>query len=142
MLRICQPLLDRTLAHLRGQAPCEGVGLWAGAKGVVSEVLDLPNVHANPQVAYAAEPTALIRAIRKIEERGLELLAIYHSHPVGSVQPSKTDKTQAYWRVPYVIFALQTNELKAYRLPEEVEVMIGIEQTSDQRLFSPFGAGG
>jgi proteasome lid subunit RPN8/RPN11 len=127
MLRVPQLLLEHTLAHLHRLAPCEGVGLWAGTKGRVSEVIELPNIHAKPQVAYEAEPLALVRAIGDIEERGLELLAIYHSHPTGPAWPSQSDKTQAFWRVPYVIVALQSGDIKAYRLPEETEVMIQIE---------------
>ena len=137
MLRISQPLLDHTLNHLRRLAPNEGVGLWVGIKGVVEEVVELPNVHPNPQVAYQAEPLALIRAIQEIENRGIELLAIYHSHPTGSTTPSETDKAQAYWRVPYVIYAVQSGALKAYRLPEEVEVVLGIEPTTESG-FLPF----
>jgi proteasome lid subunit RPN8/RPN11 len=127
MLRISQALLGRTLAHLQAQAPHEGVGLWAGHQNRVSAVIDLPNIHILPMVAYQAEPNALLRAVQQIEARGLEVLAIYHSHPVGLARPSETDKSQAYWRVPYVIFALQSGEVKAYRLPEAVEVSLHIE---------------
>jgi proteasome lid subunit RPN8/RPN11 len=127
MLRISQALFERTLAHLQAQAPHEGVGLWAGRQGRVSEVLALPNIHARPRVAYQAEPNALLRAVQQIERGNQEVLAIYHSHPVGLARPSETDKSQAYWRVPYVIFALQSGEVKAYRLPEAVEVSLHIE---------------
>lgn len=65
--------------------------------------------------------------VQGLEREGLELLAIYHSHPKGSVHPSQTDKTQAFWRVPYVILALETGEVRAYKLPEGEEVLLSIE---------------
>lgn len=127
MLRVGRVELERTLQHLRSELPKEGVGLWAGRGGRVERVLPLPNVHQTPQVAYTADPGALVREIRDLEREGLELLAIYHSHPLGPARPSPSDKMQAYWRVPYVIFALESGEVRAYNLPEGEEVGLYVE---------------
>jgi proteasome lid subunit RPN8/RPN11 len=98
-----------------------------GKRGKVAQVVPLPNTHPRPQVAYSAEPIALLRAIRSYEEQGFDLLAIYHSHPKGSAGPSPADRQQAYWRVPYVIFALESGEVRAYKLPEGEEVVILVD---------------
>lgn len=127
MLRVGQAELERTLQHLRSELPKEGVGLWAGRQGRVERVLPLPNVHQTPRVAYTADPGALLREIRGLEREGLELLAIYHSHPQGPASPSPSDKMQAYWRVPYVIFALESGEVRAYNLPDGEEVRLHVE---------------
>lgn len=136
MLRVSKAVLERTLAHLEAELPNEGVGLWAGRGNRVSQVIPLPNVHPEPRVAYQAEPAALIKAIQELEEGGLELLAIYHSHPTGSAQPSPSDQQQAYWRVPYVIFALQAGQVRAYKLPEGEEVNMVVEEIPPTPLTS------
>ncbi|MGC8875493.1 Mov34/MPN/PAD-1 family protein [Thermus sp.] len=116
-------LLRETEAHLKGEAPREGVGLWAGRREV-ERVIPLPNVHPSPLTGYLAEPLALLKALRELEEEGLALLAIYHSHPKGPAFPSPTDLKEARWRVPYVIFG--TDGFRAFLLPEgrEVEVVL------------------
>jgi len=127
VLRIPRELYNATQAHLRSEAPNEGVGLWLGKLGKVARVVPLPNTHPRPQVAYTAEPIALLQAIRSHEEQGFDLLAIYHSHPKGLASPSPADRQKAYWRVPYVIFALEPAEARAYKLPEGEEVNIVVE---------------
>ncbi|WP_337844380.1 M67 family metallopeptidase [Thermus sp.] len=116
---IPRPLLEETRAHLLKEAPREGVGLWGGRR-VVERVLPLPNVHLSPLTGYLAEPRALLRALKALEAEGMELLAIYHSHPKGPALPSPTDLREARWRVPYVIFG--TDGVRAFLLPEGREV--------------------
>jgi proteasome lid subunit RPN8/RPN11 len=127
MLRVSQDCLEQTLAHLRAVLPHEGIGLWVGRRGWVRQVWPLENIHATPQLRYEANPQALLEALRKMETTGLELVAIYHSHPTGPAQPSEADRQEAFWRVPYVIFALQTGDVRAFLLPESEEVVVVVE---------------
>jgi proteasome lid subunit RPN8/RPN11 len=129
-LWVSSECLEQTLFHLRAVLPNEGVGLWVGKQGQVRQVWPLENVHTRPQQCYEADPQALIRALQRLKAGGLELLAIYHSHPTGPAWPSQTDRSQAFWRVPYVIFDMQTAEMRAYRLPEGDEVTILAEPGS------------
>ncbi|MCS7057527.1 MAG: M67 family metallopeptidase [Meiothermus sp.] len=122
VLRLSKDCLEQTLAHLRGAYPEEGVGLWLGRAGRVERVLPLKNIHPTPWLRYRAEPQAVLRALQGAEAEGMELLAIYHSHPQGPAEPSSTDVAEAYWRVPYVIFDLKRGIYRAYRLPEGEEV--------------------
>lgn len=127
MLFVSKAGLEVTLSHLQSAFPHEGVGLWLGKAGRVERVLPLPNVHPSPLVGYDAEPRALVEALRQAEDSGLDLLAIYHSHPMGGALPSDTDRAKAYWRVPYVIVGLPEREVRAYRLPEGTEVAVHVE---------------
>ncbi|WP_027883231.1 M67 family metallopeptidase [Meiothermus rufus] len=130
MLRVSRTCLEQTLAHLHRVQPAEGVGLWAGREGRVERVWPLVNVHPEPWRAYEAHPQALLEALRALERMGLELLAIYHSHPTGVAWPSSTDRRLAFWRVPYVIVALQTGEVRAFRLPEGEVVPLEVVATA------------
>jgi len=124
MLQVPRECLEQTLAHLRAVLPNEGVGLWAGQHHRVLQVWPLENVHAKPQQCYEASPKEVLETLRSIERRGLELVAIYHSHPTGPAVPSDADRLLAFWRVPYVIFALQTGDVRAYWLPQGEEVAV------------------
>lgn len=124
MLRVSRDCLEQTLAHLRAVLPNEGVGLWVGQRGRVRQVWPLENIHTTPQLRYEANPQALLEALRKMETAGLELVAIYHSHPTGPAQPSEADRLEAFWRVPYVIVALETGDIRAFSLPEREEVVV------------------
>ncbi|GGM95831.1 hypothetical protein GCM10007092_06640 [Thermus composti] len=119
VLYVPRRLLQETRAHLQREAPKEGVGLWGGRREV-EKVIPLPNVHPHPEVGYLAEPLALLKALKALEGEGLSLLAIYHSHPRGPAFPSPTDRKEARWRVPYVIFG--TDGVRAFLLPEGEEV--------------------
>jgi len=123
MLYVPRRLLEETQAHLRREFPKEGVGLWGGRREV-ERVLPLPNVHPSPLSAYLAEPLALLKALKTLEEEGMALLAIYHSHPRGPALPSPKDLQEARWRVPYVIFG--TDGFRAFLLPEGREVEIAV----------------
>jgi len=123
ILYVPKKLLEETRAHLQREAPREGVGLWAGRREV-ERVIPLPNAHPNPLTGYLAEPLALLKALKALEQEGLSLLAIYHSHPAGPALPSPTDIREARWRVPYVIFGM--DGVRAFLLPEGEEVALAV----------------
>lgn len=127
ILQLPKACLVQTLSHLRAALPNEGVGLWVGHAGQVVAFWPLPNVHVRPRECYEARPQALIQTLGRIERGGLELVAIVHSHPNGPANPSQTDRAQAFWRVPYVIFDMRTEQFRAFWLPQGEEVSIWLE---------------
>lgn len=107
MLTIPKPLYNAMIQHLQDEYPLEACGLLAGKDGVVSRQYPIENILRSP-VAYEMEPTQQIQAIIALEEAGLELAAIYHSHPQGPSAPSETDVALAYWpEAAYIIVSLQ-----------------------------------
>jgi proteasome lid subunit RPN8/RPN11 len=52
------------------------------------------------------EPLAQIQAMTEIDDAGLELTAIFHSHPRGSATPSPTDVVEAYY--PQALYLICT----------------------------------
>ncbi len=98
-----QEMLDQAQAEL----PNECCGLLAGnvlpvsgpAQHVIAKVLrryPLVNELASP-VEYLSEPKSMFHAIRAIDRLGLEILAVYHSHPMSDPVPSRTDCERNYW---------------------------------------------
>lgn len=89
-------LFQEMVAHLVEQLPDEACGLVGGQDGRATCHIPVENILHNP-VAFEMEPLQQIRAMLAIEAEGLELLAIYHSHPSGPARPSPSDVAQAYY---------------------------------------------
>ncbi|HFC09658.1 MAG TPA: M67 family peptidase [Chloroflexi bacterium] len=90
--------------HVAAEAPLEACGLVAGRDGVSVAVYPIPNALHSP-TRYRMDPRAQVQAFFAMEAAGLELLAIYHSHPQGPPLPSATDLREATYAVPYLIWA-------------------------------------
>jgi len=96
MVRLPAALYERMLAHLYSLYPEEACGLIGGRDGLAERLYHVENILHSP-VAYEMEPLQQIRAILAIEAEGMDLLAIYHSHPDGPARPSPSDVAQAYY---------------------------------------------
>ncbi len=124
---VLEAVLEAMWLQARREAPRECVGLLVGRAGRAEAAWPLPNVSPRPEVAYEADPRALVAALRRMDEAGLELVGIYHSHPNGVAWPSPTDRERAYWRVPYVILGLAEGAVRAFMLPEGEEVALLVD---------------
>lgn len=89
-------LLEEMLAHVAGLWPEEACGLIGGREGRAARVYAVENVHHSP-VTFEMDPLQQIKAMLAMEAEGLELIAIYHSHPDGPARPSATDVANAYY---------------------------------------------
>jgi proteasome lid subunit RPN8/RPN11 len=87
-------LLAEVIAHARAEVPLECCGLLAGhiadGVGVVSARYPIENV-VRSSTEYETDPRQMLFAFRSMRERGIELLAIYHSHPGSDPVPSQRD---------------------------------------------------
>jgi len=95
------------LAHLLGCLPEEGCGILGGRAYRAELVLPVTNTLHSP-VRFRMLPEELWNAFRQIEDRGYELVAIFHSHPAGPANPSETDVSEfAYPGVVSIIWSPQ-----------------------------------
>jgi proteasome lid subunit RPN8/RPN11 len=87
------------LEHARAELPNECCGLLAGRKdsgiGRVERCYPLVNALASP-VEYESEPRGMFEAERDMRRRGIEVLAVYHSHPTTAPLPSRQDMERSY----------------------------------------------
>jgi [CysO sulfur-carrier protein]-S-L-cysteine hydrolase len=119
-LRLSRAQFDQILEQARVEAPQECCGLLLGRGEHVEEVFPGRNVDETPRTRYMMDPRDQLRAFRMMDERGWDLVAIYHSHPHTEAYPSETDKNRAlYPDARYVIVSLRTPgdpQVRAFRL--------------------------
>lgn len=116
------------IAQARTELPNECCGLLAGRieNGANGEKLGrvvcaYPLVNeARTPTRYMSEAKSLFAAEIERRSRGLEFLAIYHSHPTSEPVPSRTDLEQNNYgdSVVHFIVSLASNEprVRAWRL--------------------------
>ncbi len=102
------------LAHAQAELPNECCGLLAGKPGsdiyLIEARFPLVNQAASPW-QYYAETKSLFHAHRNIRQMGLDVVAIYHSHPISDPLPSQTDRDRNYSpEVPNFIISLRKDE--------------------------------
>src|SRR5262245_31292004 len=93
-LIVPKAVLEEMIAHAREELPRECCGLLAGERkdgeGQVRRLFRLVNSLTSP-VEYESEPESMFRAMRAIDAEGLEVVAVYHSHPTSASVPSRKD---------------------------------------------------
>ncbi|HVP21959.1 MAG TPA: M67 family metallopeptidase [Anaerolineaceae bacterium] len=88
--------LRTIIDHARSVLPEEACGFVAGQGRTARAILPVTN-RLHSQVRFEMEPQQQFKAMLWIEENGLEILAIYHSHPGGPGVPSQTDIAEFYF---------------------------------------------
>src|ERR671938_2123526 len=116
-MRIARALLDEVVAHARADAPNECCGVIAARGGDAVAVHRARNAAASP-LRYEMDGMEQYRIQTAIEDAGLELGAIYHSHTRSAPVPSQTDINLAFYPdALYIIVGLSGDEadVRAYR---------------------------
>lgn len=87
------------IAQARAELPNECCGLLAGRMdGSIARIecrFPLVNELISP-TEYLSEPRSMFEAMRAIDRAGLDIVAVYHSHPTSPPIPSKTDRERNY----------------------------------------------
>ncbi len=131
-MRITRELLDQIVDHAREEAPQECCGIVASRDGEAVKVYRARNVAPSPKLAYELDGAEQYRIQMEIEDSGMELGAIYHSHPRTEPYPSQTDINLAFYPdAAYVIVGLRDGE------PEVRSYSISDGQVTETELSVP-----
>jgi proteasome lid subunit RPN8/RPN11 len=105
-MRMAKQLLDEIVDHARAEAPIECCGMVASRDGAAMRVYRATNAAASP-LRYEIDGAEQYRIQMEIEDAGLDLGAIYHSHTRTEPYPSQTDINLAFYpEAVYVIVGL------------------------------------
>ena len=118
---------DLLQEHATKYASSESCAMLLGVQNEqqwnVKEVFLTRNADTNSEETFTISPEDLLYGYKLAEEKHMELVGIFHSHPNSIAAPSNTDKKfmMLNGEVPWIIFSGLTTDFKAFILKEEVE---------------------
>ena len=99
--------VDVMLADARRALPNECCGLLIGTAAGIERAMPARNLRSRPD-RYLIDPADHCAALRAARAAGLEVVGAYHSHPDGTLRPSKVDCREATY--PEFIYAIVVPE--------------------------------
>ncbi|UOG75262.1 M67 family metallopeptidase [Hymenobacter tibetensis] len=126
MMRIHKALLDKIQAHA-ASSPEECCGFVFGhdkeAGRVVTETMAVANAEQNDKrLRFRIAPKDYLFAEQFAEQKQMQLLGVYHSHPEHSAVPSKHDSQAAFPYFSYLIVSVlggRVDDVQSWRLSDE-----------------------
>jgi len=119
MIEIPAEIKEQLVAHAQAAFPNEACGLLAGPGATDGTVegparaerfVPMTNADASP-VSYRLDPGEQFRVFNELDDAGLELVAIYHSHTHSEAYPSETDRRLAFYpEAHYLLLSLEDRE--------------------------------
>ncbi len=129
-LIIPHEILSEIISHCREVYPHEACGILAGKNNIVQKIYRMTNIE-NSGVSYMMEPKEQFRVMKEMRQQGLEMTAIYHSHPYADAYPSLKDINLAFYEDSlYLIVSLihEKPVIRAFEIKEgtvkEVKIRI------------------
>lgn len=109
-LEIPNIIFEQMIAQVKDEAPIEACGILAGGNNKVKKLYKMTNAEKRSD-HFMMEPKEQFKVVKDIRGSGLEMLAIYHSHPETPARLSSEDIRLALTpNVTYVIVSLQNGE--------------------------------
>ncbi len=106
-LEIPANIFEQMVAQAKALAPIEACGILAGKDNKAEKLFEMANAD-NRSDHFMMEPKEQFTVVKNIRSAGLEMLAIYHSHPETPARPSAEDIRLALTPdVIYLIVSLQ-----------------------------------
>jgi proteasome lid subunit RPN8/RPN11 len=107
MLRIPRKIYRQMVEQAQREFPLECCGLLAGTPDGITHIYPMTNVDQS-RVSYSMDPKEQFKTFKQIRDAGVEMRAIYHSHPKHPAYPSATDVRLAYdSEAIYLILSIQ-----------------------------------
>jgi proteasome lid subunit RPN8/RPN11 len=119
-MRIPRGLYEEMVAHAQAEAPIECCGMVASKDGAAVRLYRASNAAASP-LRYEIDGAEQYRIQMEIDDLGLDLGAIYHSHTRSEPFPSQTDINLAFYPdALYLIVGLAGDEpeVRAFTIRE------------------------
>ena len=107
--------------HAENEKPNESCAILFGKNDTVSEVFLTKNIEESP-VNFTISNEQLIEGYKIAEERKIEVIGIFHSHPNSEAYPSNTDKKFMQSNpVAWIIYSGVNKDFRAYFLESEMK---------------------
>ena len=117
---LSQSIKKILIQHAEDENPNESCAILYGKDNTVSEVFLTENIEESP-VNFTISNEQLIQGYNIAEEKKLDVIGIFHSHPNSEAYPSSTDKKFMYSNpVVWIIYSGVNKNFKAYVLESDV----------------------
>ena len=113
--------------HAENEKPNESCAILFGKDSLVSEIFLTENIEESP-VNFTISNEQLIEGYKIAEEKNVDVIGIFHSHPNSEAYPSNTDKKFMQSNpVAWIIYSGVNKDFKAYFLESEI-IEIPVEE--------------
>jgi proteasome lid subunit RPN8/RPN11 len=115
VIRLERRFHDQIVQQALEELPNEACGLIAARDGTPNRLYRMRNADTSP-TTYRLDPKEQLSVFDEIEDHGLDLYAIYHSHTHSEAYPSETDRRQAFYpEAYYLLVSLADREAPVLR---------------------------
>ena len=96
VLSIARDHVDAMVAHARADHPDEACGVIVGPEGsdTPTRFVAMTNADRSPTF-FRFDPTEQLKLYQAMDDRGEEIVVVYHSHTATEAYPSRTDISYA-----------------------------------------------
>ena len=113
--------LTKLVEVAKDALPNESCAFLLGHNYKVVEILPMRNIDES-SITFSIEPAELIQAYNLAESKGMQVIAIFHSHP-AKAWPSSTDiKFMEINPVVWVIYSTTESQLKGFVYDEDESI--------------------
>lgn len=129
MLKIPVRVFKQMVKQGQAAVPVEACGILAGRAGAVEKCFEMTNAD-NSAEHFTMVPEEQFAVAKDMRRAGLEMCAVYHTHPATPARPSEEDiKLAVMPGAVYVILSLASDEpvAKAFSIEDGVVTTLEIE---------------
>ena len=119
MIVIPRSIFKKIVDYSNSELPIEACGYLAGTGLIVKQFYPVRNAD-NSDEHFSFDPEEQFAVLDKSNQEGLELIAVFHSHPSTPARMSKEDiKLAQDPDIFYVIYSVKEGELRAFKVGED-----------------------
>ena len=121
-------IMEAMVSHALDEIPNECCGILAGKDAEIRKLFRMKNVEQSP-FRYSMDGKEMLEVLTQLDNKGLDLLAIYHSHTHTAAYPSATDIRLATWPdAIYVLISLMDSNQPILRAFYIIDGEVGEEE--------------
>lgn len=135
-MKILREVIKEIVDHAKEDAPLEACGYLASKGGIIMASYALANIDKSNE-HFSFDPKEQFAAVKDARAKGLEICAVYHSHPASPARPSQEDIALAYdQNMSYFIVSLAggNQDLGAFSIKGGVADEINLEAIDDKGI--------